>query len=78
MAKNQKSSHSSKPNPDKSNSFAKYSGLAFEVAAFNLICIWGGYELSLRFSPKTYWILISAILLAVAGTIWYLLKRLIE
>ena len=77
MARNHKD-HSSKPNPDQGSAYAKFSGLAIEVAVFNLLCIWGGYELNALYSPKTYWILIASILLGVAGTIWYLFKRLIN
>ncbi|MBV6639306.1 MAG: AtpZ/AtpI family protein [Cyclobacteriaceae bacterium] len=78
MARNQKDSHSSRPNPDRDNAYAKFSGLAIEVASFNLLCIWGGYKLSQLYSPKSHWILILSVFLGMAGTIWYLFKRLIN
>ena len=62
-----------KENP---NSYLQFYGVAFEVVAFNLICIWGGYKLSERFSPNSYWILFLSVFFAMAGTIYYLLKRL--
>lgn len=78
MATKQKDSHSSKPSPDDKNVYAKYYGLALEMAAFNLLCIWGGYKLSQLYSPKSHWILILSVFLGTAGTIWYLIKRLIQ
>ncbi|XOV92731.1 MAG: AtpZ/AtpI family protein [Bacteroidota bacterium] len=76
--KQQQESHSSKPNPERDNAYAKFSGLAIEIAAFNLLCIWGGYKLNQLYSPKSQWILILSVFLGMAGTIWYLFKRLIN
>ena len=64
----------SKPKED-SNSYLKFYGLAFELVAFNLVCIWGGMELSNRFSPRSNWILFLGVIVAMAGTIYFLLKR---
>lgn len=72
--KDKKKNLSSKPNPDKS--YLRFTGIAFELAAFNLICVWGGYELSERYSPNTHWILIVFVLLSAVGTIYYLFKRM--
>lgn len=56
----------------------RFYSLGFEVLALNLIFIWGGYELSSRFSPESYWILFVGVFLAIVGTIFHLYNRLIK
>jgi len=46
------------------------------VAAYNLIVVWGGYKLDQYFETKVPWFIIAAVFLSVAGTIFYLFKRL--
>ena len=68
--------HFSKPNPKPENKLLRFSGIAFEVSVFNIVCIWGGYELSVRFTPQYHALLIISVFLATAGTIYYLYKQM--
>lgn len=70
-----KVANSSKPNPE-DKGYLKVSGLALEMAVFNLICIWMGYELSERFSPKSHWILLCFAGLSAIGTFYFLFKKI--
>ena len=77
MEQQKNNRRSSKPNPEQ-KPYLKYSGVAFEVVAFNLLVIWGGYELDEYLENEVPWSIITASLLAVTGTIYHLLKRLNE
>ena len=72
-----KTNHSSKSNnPDKdSKPYMKFYGLAFELVIFNIVVIWGGYELDQYLNTEPLFILIGTVL-AVAGTIKLLLNKL--
>ena len=73
-----KSSHKrSKPdkNPNGDKSYMKLYGLVFELIVMNLILIIGGYYLDDYLSSSPVIILITTFL-AMAGTIWLLLKSL--
>ena len=74
--KEEKKHPSSKPSHNGTNDIMKYSGIALEVSIFNVVCIWGGFKISELYSPDTHWILLVSTLLASAGTIYYLFKRL--
>jgi F0F1-type ATP synthase assembly protein I len=54
----------------------RLSGIAFEIVAFNLIVIWGGYELDQYFDFRIPWMIITALLLAITGTIYFIFNRL--
>ena len=54
----------------------KFSGIAFEIATFNLVVIWSGYKLDQWLANKIPWMIIVAVLLSVTGTIYYLFKKL--
>ncbi|WP_370088891.1 AtpZ/AtpI family protein [Ekhidna sp.] len=53
----------------------KFYGLAFELVALNLALILGGYYLDGFLSTSPIFILVGTFL-AMAGTIWLLLKAL--
>ncbi len=76
MQEENQQSPSSKPSPKGGNDIMRYSGIALEVSIFNVVCIWGGFKLSQMYSPSTHWILLVCTVLASAGTIYYLFKRL--
>ena len=65
----------SKPEKVEAKPFMKYYALAFELVAFNLALILGGYYLDefLRTSPA---FILLGTFLATAGTIWLLVKSL--
>lgn len=75
--KHKKNDKSSKPE-EKENGYLKFYGVAIEIVAFNIVCIWGGLKLSELYSPASYWILFLGIALAISGTIYYLLKRVVK
>lgn len=73
---------SSKPNKNEDqgtengrNTYLKYSGLAFELLAYNLVMVWGGYELDRALDTSVPWFVILGTFLAAAGTIYYLIKK---
>ncbi|MFZ9044473.1 MAG: AtpZ/AtpI family protein [Cyclobacteriaceae bacterium] len=74
MEKRNHNRNSSRPNPDKD--WLKYSGIAFEMAAFNLLVIWGGYKLDKMLENHIPWFLILALLLCVVGTLYFTFKKL--
>lgn len=76
MNEKKHNSPSPKSNPKGTNDILRYSGIAFEVSIFNVVCIWGGFKLSQIYSPSTHWILLVCTILASGGTIYYLFKRL--
>ena len=78
MENRQKPNPYSKPKARDQKSYLKYSGIAFEVVAFNLLVVWGGHALDNAMANEIPWMVILAVLVAVAGTIFYLLKRLGE
>lgn len=59
----------------KEKSYMKFYALAFELVALNLALILGGYYLDSLLSTSPIIILIGTFL-AMAGTIWLLLKAL--
>ena len=63
----------SKPKADKS--FLKYTGLAIEIVALNLLLIWGGYELDGWLENEFPLLLLVSVLLSLIATIYYLLAR---
>ncbi|MEQ9299249.1 MAG: AtpZ/AtpI family protein [Cyclobacteriaceae bacterium] len=73
---NQNKKHpSSKPNPKPDHTYARLSGITFELLALNLIIIGGGYYLNEFVGSKFPWILLLSTFLSVAATIFYLLKK---
>lgn len=77
--KKTKKPRSSKPNPEEENNkgqLARISGIAFEIVAFNLVVIWGGYELDQYFDFSIPWMMILALVLAVVGTLYFIFTRL--
>ncbi|MEQ8715580.1 MAG: AtpZ/AtpI family protein [Cyclobacteriaceae bacterium] len=73
---NQSNKHpSSKPNPEPDHSYAKLSGITFELLSLNLIIIGGGYYLNEFVDPAFPWLLLLSTFLSVAATIFYLLKK---
>lgn len=73
---------SSKPNKEKDkdndngrNTYIKYTGLAFELLAYNLVMVWGGYELDKALDTSVPWFVILGTFMAAAGTIYYLIKK---
>ena len=62
-------------NPKDDKSYMKLYGLVLELIVMNLILIIGGYYLDEYLSSSPVIILISTFL-AMAGTIWLLLKSL--
>ncbi|MFY0607925.1 MAG: AtpZ/AtpI family protein [Cyclobacteriaceae bacterium] len=73
-----KKNPSSKPNPDQASGYAKISGITFELLGINLIPIALGYYLHSHFGGSFPWILILAVFMAVAGTIFYLIKKFVD
>lgn len=72
-----KAPRSSKPSPNqKENNYLRFTSVVFEVTAFNLVCIWGGYKLSQLYSPELHIFLLVGVFLGISGTIYLLLKRL--
>ena len=66
----------SRHEPDASKkSYMRFYGLAFELVVMNLILILGGYYLDRYFSLSPVLILVGTFL-AMAGTIWLLLRSL--
>ena len=73
---NQNNKHpSSKPNPKPDNTYARLSGITFELLSLNLMIIGGGYYLNEYVSAGFPWILLLSTFLSVAATIFYLLKK---
>ena len=70
---NQKKDPSFKPKADKS--YLKYTGLATEIVALNLILIWGGLELDSWLGNEFPWMLLLSVLASLVATIYYLLAR---
>jgi len=54
----------------------KYSGIAFEIVAFNLLLIWGGYKLDKIMENKIPWMIILGLILSIIGTLYFIFKRL--
>lgn len=74
--KTKKSHKPSKPEEEnREKSYMKFYGLAFELVALNLALILGGYYLDEFLSTSPIFILVGTFL-AMAGTIWLLLKAL--
>lgn len=69
---------SSKHSPEEVNTYAKVSGITFELLSLNLLIIGGGYYLNQEVGTKIPWILIGSIFLSVAATIFYLLKKFVK
>ena len=63
----------SKPDSKQEKSFMRFYALAFELVIMNLALILGGYYLDTFLSSSPVMILIATFL-AMAGTIWLLLK----
>ena len=66
---------SSKPNRKPENTYARLSGITFELLALNLIIIGGGYYINEYIGAKFPWPLLLSTFLSVAATIFYLLKK---
>jgi hypothetical protein len=71
----QKKDPSSKHNPKVDNTYARISGITFELLAINLGFILGGYYLNEKADPVFPWILLLGVFLSVAATIVYLIKK---
>ena len=67
---------SSTPKADPDFDPRRLSSVAFEVVIFNVVVIWGGYKLDQYLANKIPWVIIVAVLFSVAGTIYYLFKKL--
>ncbi|MEQ9423377.1 MAG: AtpZ/AtpI family protein [Cyclobacteriaceae bacterium] len=78
MRKSNKNLSSSKHNPDQSpqSGYISFVGIAFEVAAINLLFIWGGIALDDKFPSISPTFLIAGVVLATVATIYYLLAKL--
>ncbi|MBV6643887.1 MAG: AtpZ/AtpI family protein [Cyclobacteriaceae bacterium] len=76
MESKKKPQLSSKPSPKSGPDYLKHSGIAFELVAYNLLMVWAGYKLDEYFEFEIPWMIILGALLAVVGTIYYLIKRL--
>jgi hypothetical protein len=68
-------SPSSEPSPKGNSNPFRFYGVVFELVIFNIVLIVGGYYLDLHLSSSPVFILVGTFL-AVAGTIWLLIKRL--
>ncbi|MEM9325699.1 MAG: AtpZ/AtpI family protein [Bacteroidota bacterium] len=74
--KKKKHQRSSKHKADPPNGYLRFTGVAFELVIFNLVVVWGGYKLDQYTGTKVPWFIIVSVFLSVAGTIFYLFKRL--
>jgi len=66
---------SSRRNKREPQSYLRYTGLAFELLAFNLVLIWGGYEMDEYVENAVPWFLILGAFIAAFGTVYYLILR---
>ncbi|MEQ9285281.1 MAG: AtpZ/AtpI family protein [Cyclobacteriaceae bacterium] len=60
-----------KPNP-----YIRYSGIAFEMLAFIIIGVWGGYKLDAYFETEFPVFLLVLSLLSCIGAILNVIRRL--
>lgn len=66
----------SKPNPDKDpKDFMRFYSLAFELVVMNVGLILGGYYLD-KFLKSSPALILLGVFMAMAGTIWLLLRSL--
>ena len=72
------SDHYSKPNPEGKNNYARVSAVTFELLTLNLGIIWGGYYLNEKIGSEIPWMMIVSILLSVAASIYYLIKKFVS
>jgi len=62
--------------PRKEFNYLTYSGLAFEMLAFILLGVWGGYKLDIHFETSKPWFLIGLSLFGVTASLVNLIRKL--
>ncbi|MGB3589640.1 MAG: AtpZ/AtpI family protein [Tunicatimonas sp.] len=65
-----------KPSHEHFSTYAKYSGLAFQMIAVMGLAVWGGIKLDERVGNRFPFITIVLLLLALTGSIILLIRQL--
>lgn len=73
---NQPPKKKKKVNPDPFNTYAKYSGLAFQIAAAIGLAAWGGFKLDQRTGTRFPYLTILFVSLALVASILLLIRQL--